>query len=688
MNWITTTGQKNGLVFATLLLILLALYGNSFSSSFHFDDFDSIIINQNVHLKSLSWSDIKNTFYIRGKIVRPIAYLSFGLNYYLDGFNVFGYHVVNFIVHCVASLFLFLFIHKTLNLPILKKRYGQHPLVVAFLATVLWSVNPVQVSAVTYVVQRMSSMAGMFYIMAMYFYVATRTSVTQRGRIASFSAFLFAALLSLGTKENSVTLFIVLFLYDLFLIQGLSGYTIKKSLKIVIIPLLLILIYAALNTEWSTIIKGYETRPFSLQERLLTQPRVILFYITRLLYPIPSRLTFLYDVEISKSFFQPWETLPAIVVISLIVGIALAMARKSPLVSFCILFFFINHLIEGTIIPLEMVYEHRNYLPSLLLFVPVAIFIVRVYRYFAGRRFFQYAVIAAVVFVIADQGHTTYLRNEIWNSELSLWMDNVEKSPNLSRPHALLGKTLLNAGHHQMALDEFLKALQLKNWVNLVEPAVYQCYVGNFFMDVVHDDRKAEVHYEKSLQYSYTHEYFNGMAMVKLRRGKLAEAEDLVLQAIKIRPGLADYWNNYALILLKQGRLDEAIASSQKALELKRDYGSPNGIIAEAFHRKGMKTESITYWEKYLQREPERYYAYLALMDLYESTGDMAALEKTLRHLLERVGREKVLQIVRLVRERKNMFAHVPDPARIRYILEKTRPIENTSPQKGHHKKG
>jgi len=145
-----------------------------------------------------------------------------------------------------------------------------------------------------------------------------------------------------------------------------------------------------------------------------------------------------------------------------------------------------------------------------------------------------------------------------------------------------------------------------------------------------------------------------------------------VQQAIKIRPGIPDYRNNYALVLLKQGRLDEAISSGQKALELKKDYGAPNGIIAEALHQKGLKAESIIYWERYVQREPERYYAYLALMDLYDSTGDEAALEATLQHLIQRIGGDQVCQIMRRIQERKNMFAHVPDENRIRAILKKT----------------
>jgi tetratricopeptide (TPR) repeat protein len=234
----------------------------------------------------------------------------------------------------------------------------------------------------------------------------------------------------------------------------------------------------------------------------------------------------------------------------------------------------------------------------------------------------------------------------------------------------------LNEGEYQRALDEFREAIRLKRWVNLTEPAIYHCYIGNFFLDVMGDDKKAESHYEKSLEYTYSHEYFNGMAMVNLKRGNLVQADSLMQQAIKIRPGVPDYRNNYALVLLKQGRLDEAISSAQKALELKKDYGAPNGIIAEALHRKGLTAESIAYWEEYVKREPERYYAYLALIDLYDETGNGTALEDTVKHLRQRIGNDQILQIARRIQERKNMFAHVPDVTRIRSILDKTRQAE------------
>jgi tetratricopeptide (TPR) repeat protein len=665
--------RQHMIVFATLAIVLLTIYSNSFYGVWHFDDFDNVGINPGVHVKSLTWEELKKTFFIRGQIGRSFAYFTFGLNYYFGGLEVFGYHVVNFIIHLFSALFLFLFLNETLRLPSLREHYGEKAFVISFIAALLWAVNPVQVTSVTYLVQRMSSMAGLFFIMAMFFYVRGRTSSSRATAGIFFTLCIIAFLLSFGSKENAVMLPVVLWFYDLFFIQGLTSRNIRKNIIILAPIVFAVIAIGLLYRDFSSLIQGYDTRPFSMAERLMTQPRVIFFYISLLFYPIPSRLTLLYDVDISRSLFQPWTTFPALVALFLIVGLALLSARRWPLFSFCVLFFFINHVVEGSFIPLEMVYEHRNYIPSMMLFLPLAVLVVAAIQRFSYNRVYQAVIVAVLSFVIVDQGHTTYMRNDILADEKTLWLDNLEKAPNSSRVHALLGKTLLNEGEYQQALMEFQEAMRLKRWVNLTEPAIYHCYIGNFFMDVMKDEKKAEAHYEKSLEYSYSHEYFNGMAMVNLKRGELVQAEGLMQQAIKIRPGLADYRNNYALVLLKQGKLDEAIDSSRKALDLKPDYGEPNGIIAEALHRKGMTAESITYWEKYLQREPERYYAYLALMDLYESTGNRVALEDTLKHLLQRVRKDQVLQVVRRIHERKNMFAHVPDPNRIRYILEKTR---------------
>ena len=120
---------------------------------------------------------------ITERLYRPIPCLTFAINWYFGKDRVFGYHVVNTLVHILTAYLLFLTILNLLKSPNLRNHYQGKEHFVAFLTAVLWAINPVQVQAVTYIVQRMASMAAMFYILSIYFYVKTRQSEYPLGRI-------------------------------------------------------------------------------------------------------------------------------------------------------------------------------------------------------------------------------------------------------------------------------------------------------------------------------------------------------------------------------------------------------------------------------------------------------------------------------------------------------------------------
>lgn len=457
---------KYAFTFISLFIALIIIYGNSFHCDWHLDDFGNIVDNPNIELKAISLDAIKKTFYGRNNelssVSRPLSYLSFALNYYIGGESVFGYHLVNFVIHYIASVFLFLLIYNTLRLPLLNENYGKTAYPIALLAAFFWATHPIQVSAVTYIVQRMTSMAALFYIMAMYFYVKARTTGGRKKGIGLLALGGVAAIFSFASKENAAMLPVSLFLYDLFLIQGLSRPNIRRNLKIAIIPFLIILVISFYYVEMGSILDGYQYRPFTLLERLLTEPRVILFYISLLLYPASSRLTLLHDFEISGSLLTPWTTLPAILIISALIVIAIMISKKRPLIAYCILFFFINHLIEGSIIPLELVFEHRNYLPSTFFFVLLAVVSVFVLDYFSYKKSIQILAASAAILILSAHGHTTYIQNSIFKNDLTLWHDNVKKAAGLHRPHHNLGKAYLVAGLYDDGLNELHQALNAK----------------------------------------------------------------------------------------------------------------------------------------------------------------------------------------------------------------------------------
>ena len=666
-------------VVISLFLLLLIIYGNSFHGEWHFDDEGNIVNNINVHLKSLSWTDIKNTFNFSGNMVRPFSYLSFALNYYFGGLDVFGYHLVNLAIHYISAIFLFLFIYNALKLPILQKRYKKYAYSAAIMSTFLWAVNPVQVLAVSYIVQRMASMAGMFYIISMYFYLKGRTSDSLKGGMFFFILCCVSAALAFGTKENAAMLPVVLFLFDLFLIQGVSREAIKKNAKVVIIPFLILFGLGVFYTDFSSLLDGYGNRPFTLVERLLTEPRVILLYISLLLYPVDFRLMLIHDIQISHTLFTPWTTLPAILLILLIVGYALYICRGRPLISFCILFFSLNHLMEGSIFPLELAYEHRNYIPSMLFFVPVAVLMLNLLDYLSYRKSIQLAVAFGITFLFVVQGHGVYLRNETLRSDFTLWSDNVKKAPNLSRAHVNLGKAYIVRGFRSEAFQELNKALKLNKHSNLRNAAVSEHNLGQFYL-AEGKDALALASYRKALAIcpEFAAPLF-GIARIELEKGNAKIAYTYISRALRSNPASAELHEFSGLILLKLGQLEESLAESQKTLELNPEKTIPLVIMAEAFRKKGENNRAIQYWRKFMIKSPQNITAHLALIDLYSLSGEEGLLTETVGHLMGIKGGSSLESIVR-EGENNKMSAYQPDREKILKIIRKNllRQVQDT----------
>jgi tetratricopeptide (TPR) repeat protein len=642
LKWHFPDTKRYAFVFIVLFVSLIIIYGNSFHCAWQFDDFANIVRNENVHLKTLSWENIIKTFYVKGfekkGIIRPLSYVTFALNFHIGGGNVFGFHVVNFAIHYMASIFLFLFIYNTLQLPILNGRYEKNAYAVALLSVFFWATHPIQVTAVTYIVQRMASMAGMFYIMAMYFYLKGRTKSSTKNRIPFFALCGFAAMLSFASKENAAMLPVSIFLYDLFLIQGLTRENVKKNLKFAILPVLIILVLGHFYVDQSTIFDDYKLRPFTIWERILTEPRVILFYISLLLYPINSRLTMLHDIEISRSLLTPWTTLPAIFSISIIIIIAFWVGRKRPLISFCIIFFFINHIIEGSVIPLELIFEHTNYLPSMFIFLPITILIVYILDYFSYKKSVQLIMSFSVVFLIAAQGHTTHMRNAIFKDAITLWHDNIIKSPNLHRPHHNLGDGLLIFGNYEEGASELKKALDAKQGASINQKLNTHYRLGIYYLNITEEYDKALEHFQKILRHVPNHaDALNKIATIMFYKNDLANAEKYIKKAIRLHPDSNKLHSTLSLILLKKGDPDKAIKEANKGMNYNRYY-----LIGEAYRLKNDLTKSLFFFKRYLEQFPDQFPVNIALIEIYYLLKDQEALKQRVFHVMG-LAREKEL---------------------------------------------
>ena len=318
------------------------------------------------------------------------------------------------------------------------------------------------------------------------------------------------------------------------------------------------------------LLNGYDVRSFTMLERTLTQPRILLEYLSIFL-PLPERLSIVHDVTLSYSLLLPWTTLPSIILIFGAIAGAVFYARRYPLLCFAVLFYFLNHVVESTILPLELVFEHRNYLPSAFLFLPFAAGFYHVLtRLQQFNKTGQAAWIGLMTCVIVGLGVFTYERNKAWATPELLWRDAVVKAPQNSRPYIFLGVELAWREHaspanlrhalvlfnHSLGLDMHQKLDRAKTLGNMAWVYFFQ---GK--------DEKAVETFQQAIT-EFPDFFKNRMDMISplMRLGRFDEAERQAEYLVSKFPGNPKYWNALGLVLLWQEDYESALACFQTAM--------------------------------------------------------------------------------------------------------------------------
>jgi hypothetical protein len=439
-----------------LVLVAVIVYSGTLDHTFHLDDKHNIWNNSFIQISSLSLDELKKAAFESANHDRPVANISFALNYYINGLEVRGYHAVNIIIHLLAGIFLFYFVRIIFNVPLIKNKYGESGLI-PFFAALIWLAHPLHIQSVTYIVQRMNSMAAMFFIMAMLFYVKARLSPQKTIKIIFLSLTFVSGLLAFGTKQNTVTLPLFILLFEWFFFQDLQVRISKKQLLwLVAIGLVFVFVlYLFLGASPLTkLTSGYSGRPFTLAQRLLTQPRVVLHYISLVIFPFPGRLNLDYDFPLSYSLVSPVITLFSILLLITIFGFGIYLLKKNRLYSFCIFWFLGNLVIESSVIPLEIIFEHRIYLPSMM---AILLFVLLLRHTFSNKKMLMVSGISlTLIFTF-----WTYERNKTWKDESTLWADIHNKSPNKWRVNQHFGVLLSDSNRVAEAIPILEKTLKL-----------------------------------------------------------------------------------------------------------------------------------------------------------------------------------------------------------------------------------
>jgi tetratricopeptide (TPR) repeat protein len=440
------------------LLVLLAgavVYLNSFAVPFLLDDYRFLSDPAALAPAGSWWALWRGT-------TRPLARLSFALNHAVGGPHVWGYHLVNVLIHLGAALVLFGIVRRTLLTAPLRARYGQASGGLALATALLWIVHPLHTQSVTYLSQRAESLMGLCYLLVLYALIRGHRAPHPRRWAA---ASLLACAFGMMSKPVMATAPLLVLLYDRVFLSGSfraalrarPRYYLGLALTWVIPAVLLSAPNDSTTSAGLALMEATETTPLAYA---MTQPGVVLHYLRLLLWPHP--LCFDYGWPLARGVRD--VAFPAIVIGGLLLAVLWALRRRPPL-GFVGAWFFVILAPTSSVIPLaDPAFEHRMYLP---LAAPVVLAVLAGYHAAAAlipsggclRRRAAAGLLAALVLGL---GGLTLARNHQYRSELSIWSDTVAQRPMNARAHNNLGRALAKQGALDQSIPHFAEALRLK----------------------------------------------------------------------------------------------------------------------------------------------------------------------------------------------------------------------------------
>lgn len=523
----------------TQLLVLLVTgclaYSNTLYVPFILDDFQVIGYNRTLDsvatfFASISWFDFSYKS-------RWFALATFAANNSIGGNSVVGFHIINLLIHLATGITIYYLAQTVISVfnPALIRRYVAAPL----LASLAFLLHPVHTQAVTYIVQRMTSLATLLYLVTLLLYAKTFSPCNQlrRCRYLLYTLAFLSCLLAMSTKEISFTLPVALVIFDLCFLTGSHQQRIIRVLPFILCLLLMPVYLVGMDAGMDVINRGggiTGTTPLPRMAYLYTECRVLVTYLRLLILPVGQNLD--YDYPVYTSLFEtPVAASLAFLILLLVLAVYLVRASYNTagnsavvqrICGFSIIWFFVGHTIESAVVPLlDVIFEHRLYLPSVWFFIAGAIAGCELYHRLSAVKPYLIAG-SAVLLVLA--GSMTYRRNAIWHDRLSLWNDVVKKTPENVRGLTNLGR--------------LLRTTDPAGAITLLERAV-----------------------ARNPSYFPAH---NELAIALSIHGESQSALRHYLETIRLAPGFAKGWKDAGLFFLQERNYLNAQKFLQKAFEL------------------------------------------------------------------------------------------------------------------------
>lgn len=463
------------LVSFLLSLAAAALYPG-LTGGFIFDDFHSFkklaIFNDGVSLDSmLRYLGASDT----GPLKRPISIFSFLFDANNWPADPYPFKRTNLLIHLFNGFLLFWLIRLIfLN----HKEWRNHADLVAFFAAGFWVLHPFFVSTTFYLIQRMAMLPLTFALLGFIGFAKGRMAFRDsqgRRKMLLFASTYLVVTLAVLSKENGILYVFFIALFDAFVVRGFLGEPkLPAKLHLWLLKLPVICLVALLLFKLPSFLERYDVRSFSLYERVLTESRVLVDYLYHLFVPKYFTAGVFNDgFVVSKGLFEPLSTFFSMIFIGLLLGVAFWFGNRYIWSSFAVFFFFTAHVLESTVLPLELYYEHRNYVAAVFFGVPLAMLMVHL----INNKSKVFYLVAAAFF--AFLAFTSYLRATVWSDNFKLHDMTMNKFPNSIRAATLTASFYLENGYTNQALDILSRYSILHDHLQLkLNKALLQCGIG------------------------------------------------------------------------------------------------------------------------------------------------------------------------------------------------------------------
>ena len=642
--------MTNGRNICSVLIILsiaFLSYFNTFENSFHFDDFRYILHNE--EFKEYTQQPFSVSGTLSNLSNRTIVLATLRLNHFLNGFNVFGFHVVNLTVHIITCLLIFLFTKEVLlfNKILKSECINKSKLNIPLISALLFAVHPMNIQAVTYITGRTTSLAVCFYMASFLFFIkGVRQNLPWK--ILFYALSIVFLIMGYGSKMIILTvpvMFIIYYLFftplkSIFFKRFFESIFIRIIIQTIVItsPFILIFISSHLNIlsffrmDFGFLQKLFDPIQIKLMHidsmakdnlsmtiYLLTEFKVIVFYYIKMIF-FPFNQNIDPDFPVAHGITDSGVALSlGVILLCLFAGIYFY--KNNRIIAFGIFWFFITLLPTSSILPLrDTITEHRLYLPlaGFILTIPLCLnqFIIR----YKKSSFKQLAYFILPVFLlIIVFSVLTVKRNFVWKNEKSLWSDAAEKSPRLPRPLNNLAEAYDKEGLAYDNKKNYKKAIEFLKKAIAISPTGYK--------------------------------YYNNLGKIYGRLGEFELATKNLKLALKYNPDYPFAHYNFGKVYELRGMLDNAIEEYSTAFKQTKDvYGKKYFFeacfnLANVYDKKGEYKKALDTYLNCRKLKPSFPKIYFAIGNIFIKTGN---LDEAFKYYSRAVGLDRNYHLAKI----------------------------------------